>query len=162
MLALARRENKEGHYDIHTNTIQWPRAMQPTHARWETIEWEGVDGEEDGQKQLSNGIHGAEQDVEREHTSIFKELSPVYPRNFMISDLCLEGAPESKFGSPGLDNDPQSLSNIPHDVLDELPAECRQAFEEARSREMSWRSKWSTEGRDGNRARFMPTVEWFP
>ncbi len=168
ILTNARRENNKGHYDIHTNTFQWPRTMQPTHARWERLERERADadgegdGDGDGQKKLANGISGAEHDVDEELSSIFKKLDPIYPRNFMINDLSLEGAPESKFGPPGRDNNPQSLSDLPRDVLDELPADCRQAFEESKKREVSWRAQWDTESTDGKRARFMSTVEWFP
>lgn len=161
-LAAARRENDRGHYDIYTNAVQWPRAMQPTHARWETTERESADEQNNELKAAVHGVNEGEYDVDQELSSIFKKLDPVYPRNFMIQDLSLEGAPESKFGPPGCDYDPQSLSNLPRAILDELPGECRQAFEEARRQEMSWRSRWNTENTDGKRGRFMPTVEWFP
>lgn len=162
MLTNARQENDEGHYDIHTNTVQWPGTMQPTHARWENIERERGNGDEDAQRKLVNGTNGAEHDIDEELSSIFQKLSPVYPRNFMINDLTLESAPQSRFGPPGLDNDPQSLSSLPQDVLDELPADCRQALDEAKEQEVLWKSQWSTESTDGKRGRFMPTVEWFP
>jgi chromatin structure-remodeling complex protein RSC7 len=159
----SRRESQEGHYDIHSNTVQWPRTMQPTHARWETVE-PGETGRRRAEQnsELLDENNSAEGDVDQELSSLFKQLDPVYPRNFMIHDLYLEGAPESKFGPPGLDNDPQSLSSIPHDVLDDLPPNCRQAFKEAKKRELLWRSQWSTESVDGKRGKFMPTVEWFP
>ncbi len=161
-LAAIRRENNEGLYDIHTNTIQWPRTMQPTHARWESVQREKTGQKHPEQKRLTNGANGDGSDVDQELSTIFQALNPIYSRNFLIQDLCLEGAPESKFGQPGLDNDPQSLSSLPHDILDELPADCRQAFEEAKARESAWRSRWNTETTDGKRGRFMPTVEWFP
>lgn len=161
-LAAVRRENSEGLYDIHTNTVQWPRTMQPTHARWESVERERDNGRYDEKKQLANGSNGDQDDIDQELSSIFKDLNPVYPRNFMINDLSLEGAPESTFGPPGLDNDPRSLASLPRDILNELPADCRQPFEEAKARELSWTSKWTTESADGKRGRFMPTVEWFP
>lgn len=136
--------------------------MQPTHARWERVEWDEANDGEDGQKQLENGVNTPEQDADHGLPSIFKKLDPVYTRNFMIHDLVLESAPESKLGPPGLDYDPQSLSSVPDNILTELPPDCRQAFEEARQGEMSWRSRWNTETTDGHRGRFMPTVEWFP
>lgn len=136
--------------------------MQPTHARWESAEREKKAPEYSEQTNLTNGANGDELDVDQEVSTIFQALNPVYPRNFLIQDLILEGAPESNFGPPGLDNDPQSLSRLPHDILDELPADCRQAFEEAKARESAWRSRWGTETTDGKRGRFMPTVEWFP
>ena len=161
-LAAVRRENSQGLYDIHTNAIQWPKAMQPTHARWENVERQTNHGKEEAKKELANIASNDQENVDQELSSIFKELKPIYPRNFMIHDLALEGAPESTFGPPGLDHDPQSLSSIPATILDELPAECRQAFEEAKARELAWKSKWTTESVDGKRGVFMPTVEWFP
>ena len=161
-LAAVRRENNDGVYDIHTNILQWPKTMQPTHARWTSVEQERADGQGDEKMKDANGINADQHDTDQQSSSIFKELDPVYPRNFMIHDLVLEGAPESRFGPPGLDNDPQSLSSLSCDVLDELSADCRQAFEEAKARELSWRSRWSTESTDGARGRFMPTVQWFP
>lgn len=163
-LTAIRQENNEGLYDIHTNTIQWPRTMQPTHARWERVPHEKTNQQYPKQHKLTNGAsgNGNGPDVDQELSTIFQALDPIYPRNFLIQDLCLEGAPESKFGPPGLDNNPQSLSNISQDILDELPTDCRQAFEEAKARESTWRSRWNTETTDGKRGRFMPTVEWFP
>jgi chromatin structure-remodeling complex protein RSC7 len=162
VLTAVRRENSEGHYDIHTNTVQWPNTTQPTHARWETVEPGRGHGAKDRQGDPADGINGAEHDTDQELSTMFKHLDPIYPRNFMICDFTLEGATESKFGPPGLDTDPQSLSSVPRDVLDELPAECRHAFEKAKQREMAWRARWKTESADGYRGRFMPTVEWFP
>ena len=88
------------------------------------------------------------------------KLEAVYARNFRIHDLCLESAPDSSLGPPGLDDDPTSLTNVPRDVVDELPPECRAAFDEARSREVDWKSKWLTEATDGMRARFTPSMNW--
>jgi chromatin structure-remodeling complex protein RSC7 len=161
-LTAARDENNEGHYDIHTNTLQWPKTMQPTHARWETVKPEGANAQQSGQGRLTNGTHDDEDDVGQELSSIFQRLDPVYPRNFMIHDIHLKSAPDSSLGPPGLDTDPQSLSNLPSDIVDELPADCRQAFEEAKKREMAWKSQWNTEATDGKRGKFMPTVDWFP
>ena len=125
--------------------------MQPTHARWE-----------DAKGEVADGPNVDEGGPDQELSVLFKKLDPVYARNFMIHDIYLKHAPESRFGPPGLDNDPQSLSSIPSDILGELPQDCRQAFEQAKSSEMSWRLQWSTESTDGKRGKFLPTVEWFP
>jgi chromatin structure-remodeling complex protein RSC7 len=161
-LAAARQDNNQGHYDVHTNTIQWPRSMQPTHARWENAELDGADGRENDEGKLVDEPNADGDDTDKELCAHFKKLDPVYPRNFMIHDLYLKGAGDSRFGPPGLDHDPQSLSSLPSDILDELPPDCRQTFEEAKNREISWRSRWSTEMTDGKRGRFLPTSEWFP
>lgn len=80
----------------------------------------------------------------------------------MIHDVCLESAPDSNFGSPGMDDISQKTPILSDEILDELPPGCRQAFDAAHQREESWRSQWTTESADGKRAKFMRTVEWFP
>jgi chromatin structure-remodeling complex protein RSC7 len=130
-------------YDIHTNVMQYPAHMQPTHARWELVD--DQENTEDDDK------------VER-----LPHLDPVYGRNFRIHDLCLESAPESWFASAGPDYGDTGLSSIPPNILDELPEDCLQAFEEAKSREAEWRGRWHTEQQDGLRASLLPSFEWFP
>ncbi|KIW23801.1 uncharacterized protein PV07_11974 [Cladophialophora immunda] len=142
-LTANRLENINGVYDIHTNVMQYPAHMQPTHARWEI-----VDDQEDTEALEKSGR--------------LPHLDPVYGRNFRIHDLCLESAPESWYGTPGTPEEGNSLSSIPVSILEELPADCLRAFEEARSREAEWRGKWHTEREDGLRARLLPSFEWFP
>jgi chromatin structure-remodeling complex protein RSC7 len=142
-LAASRRENTDGVYDIHTNVMQFPANMQPTHARWELV----VDHESTIEPEQKDGL---------------PHLDPVYGRNFRIHDLCVESAPESWFAPAGVDGADGGLSSIPPAIIEELPADCLLAFREARMREEDWRSKWHTEGRDGLRARLLPSFEWFP
>ena len=94
--------------------------------------------------------------------TIFPQLDAVYARNFRIHDVCLETAPDSIVGVPGLVDDDGRLENIADDVVDELPPECREAFQEARFREAEWRRRWQTESVDGKRAHFLPATAWFP
>jgi len=89
-------------------------------------------------------------------------LNPVYTRNFRIHDMCLETAPDSTLGDPGIGEGLKGLSIIPQAVVEELPAECQQAFEEARAREAEWKGRFSTERTDGRRAHFVPTTLWCP
>ncbi|EXJ57377.1 hypothetical protein A1O7_07724 [Cladophialophora yegresii CBS 114405] len=142
-LAAARLDNRDGAYEIHTNVMQYPAHMQPTHARWEVI----VDQAE-------------AEDVDKEER--LPRLDPVYGRNFRIHDLCLESRPESWFVTAGPGTDNAALSSIPSSILEELPAECLRAFEAAKAREFEWRAKWHTEQQDGLRARLLPSFEWFP
>lgn len=146
VLRAARDENKEGVYDIHTNTMQFPLNLQPTHARWEEVMYEG-DAEKDSVEDLSRN---------------FTKLHAVYARNYRIHDLCLESAPESQMPQPGLGLAVPGLTDISPDILDELPADCRHAFEEAADKELAWRSKWLNEGVDGHRAHILSSVEWYP
>lgn len=37
LISVGRRTNLGGTYDIHTNSMQYPKIMQPTHARWERV-----------------------------------------------------------------------------------------------------------------------------
>lgn len=144
-LRAARDENASGVYDIHTNTMQWSAHMQPTHARWEVVD------DEDDEVEKDQGT-----------TSKLPKLHPVYSRNFRIHDLCLEGRPESNMPDPGHSLSGSSLANLPSDIYDELPANCRGALEQAVEREMNWRSRWLNENIDGHRAHILSSVEWYP
>ncbi|PKY04169.1 hypothetical protein P168DRAFT_290256 [Aspergillus campestris IBT 28561] len=37
LISTARRQNLAGTYDIHTNSMQYPKTMQASHARWERL-----------------------------------------------------------------------------------------------------------------------------
>jgi chromatin structure-remodeling complex protein RSC7 len=148
-LAAARQKNRNGLYDIHTNSMQWPSALQPTHARWRIVNDGTVDGTDLGAELA-------------EKMTIFPKLDSIYARNFRIHDVYLETAPDATMGAPGIADDGSCLSNIPDDLVDELPPECRDAFQEARLREIEWKSRWRTEAVDGKRAHFLPATTWFP
>lgn len=143
-LTAARKETWQGLYDIHTNVMQWPRHMQPTHARWSRVD------ETTGSRGEDTSTNGA-----------LPRLDSVYARHFRIHDLCLQSAPDSTLGSPGADEN-EGLSTISDDVLEELPVDCLGAFEEAKARETKWRNQWHSERIDGLRAHFLPSVEWYP
>jgi chromatin structure-remodeling complex protein RSC7 len=117
--------------------------MQPTHARWEVV------NDENDEEPAENSCR-------------LPPLDPVYGRNFRIHDLHLESAPESWLGSPGTVHEGEGLASIPPAVLEELPPDCFDAFEEAKTREANWRGKWHTESVDGLRARLLPSIDWYP
>lgn len=146
VLKMVRDENAYGVYDIHTNVIQWPSNLQPTHARWEVVNDEEEEDEDEVEAISSN----------------FSSLHPAYGRNFRIHDLYCESRPDSSFPNPGYGSDKTILSNIPPDILDELPASCRAAFDKASEQELGWRSKWLNESIDGHRAPILSSVEWYP
>jgi chromatin structure-remodeling complex protein RSC7 len=148
-LTAARKQNANGLYDIHTNSMQWPLAMQPTHARWDV-----ENDERDDETELSAEL--------AKKWTIFPKLDAVYARNFRIHDVYLETASDSTLGVPGIADDETSLSNIATEIVDELPPECREAFEEAINRETEWKTRWQTETTDGRRAHFLPATAWFP
>lgn len=143
ILTMARKDNEHGIYDIHTNLMQEPADMQPTHARWEEVQTEA---------HLVNGTASSHK---------FGPLNSVYTRNFRIHDLCLQSMPESKFPKPHFGLEPQGLSSISSQIWSELPSECRAAFESELAKERDWNSQWLGEHEEGLRAKLLPSVEWF-
>ena len=173
-LAENRRAAFNGVYDIQTNIVQYPRATQPTHARWEA-----VDDEDTSQKEanMSENHEDANKPQNQKDANMaqkphqtskheaqdggLSKLESVFSRNFRIHDTYLERPPESNFDSPGLDKAPTNLLSIPDNILDELPPECRKAFEEAKEKELSWKTKWLTEKTDGLRSDFRSSTSWW-
>jgi chromatin structure-remodeling complex protein RSC7 len=149
-LGALRRNNLNGIYDPHTNNMQYPKIMQPTHARWEQID----DNEVQAKLRLTNG-HTEDHD-EGEEKSIFPPVKPIYSKNFMIVDTVYQSAPSVNLGVPGPDGDAydlgfNGLSSVPEAIRVELPPECRKAFEDALEKEMQWKNKWGTEGQFAHR-----------
>lgn len=123
--------------------MQYPKIMQPTHARWEQI-----DDHAENRKLLANGHTNGDQEDEV-HT-IFTPVKPIYSRNFMIVDTAYQSAPSSHLGVPGPDGDAydigfNGLSSIPDDIKADLPLDCREAFEQALEKEIQWKTQWGTE-----------------
>jgi chromatin structure-remodeling complex protein RSC7 len=149
-LGALRRANLNGIYDPHTNVMQYPKTMQPTHARWEQID----DNEVQTNGSLPNGH--AEDPENGEVHSMFTPVQPIYSRNYMIVDTVYESAPASDFGVPGPDGDAydlgfNGLTGVPDDIKAELPLECLKAFEDALVKELQWKNKWGPESRDAGR-----------
>lgn len=149
MLTSMRRSNINGVYEIHTNTMHYPAAMQPTHARIEQV---------------------VDEDVEEPPApSAFPPLNPAISRNFMVMDTYMETPPAgispSSYNVPFRHSRPdhetyvqtdylapfQGLSAVPQEIRDLLPDDCREAFDKAVNREEEWHSKWGTEATDTSR-----------
>jgi len=98
--------------------------------------------------------------------TIFSPVPPIISRNFAVID--------THFLSPALTNPSHhsrttvpldmassghgygvggGLSAIPEDILAELPADCRAAFEEAKRAERGWSGLWGVEAEVGMRPR---------
>ncbi|CAJ2512609.1 Uu.00g007280.m01.CDS01 [Anthostomella pinea] len=129
-LAAIRRHNLSGVYDVHTNTMQYPSIMQPTHARIEQV----------ADSTTSND------------SARFPPLDPKIPRNFTIIDTYMETPPTGISSAvyeqrevPAFLADFQGLGAVSSDILDDLPPECREAFSKAVEKEHAWKSKWGTE-----------------
>lgn len=168
LLATARGFNNNGVYDYNTNMMFYPQIMQPTHAKWEYVP---PNSEDHDQKHLTNGLpngHAANGDEELdsamdidappEKSTMFSKVPPVISRNFTVVDTVFNAPPISNAGYPGPDghvvdptSGPNGLSTISQDLVDELPPECRAAFEAAKAQEVAWKKSWGTEATSGQR-----------
>ncbi|KAG9234909.1 putative chromatin structure-remodeling complex subunit rsc7 [Amylocarpus encephaloides] len=147
-LATQRKANLNGIYDVHTNITQYPKSMQPTHARWEQID----DYDPKNSADSMNGNVLNEGDAQ----TILPPVKPIYSRNFMVVDTVYETPPSSHLGVPGSDGDVRDLgfnglSSVSDDIKALLPSECFKAFDEAVGKEIKWKSKWGNEAQDTSR-----------
>lgn len=161
-LTSLRRANLNGIYDPHTNIMHYPKTMQPTHARWEQIDDHEAqtaartNGTVTTTNGTSNHYHSAANKDSENPSTIFPPVKPIYSRNYMIIDTVYQSAPASHLGIPGPDGDDydlgfNGLSAVSDDIKDELPPECRKAFEQALAKEKEWKGRWDSEARDGHR-----------
>lgn len=158
-LAFARRYNSNGVYDVHTNVMQYPKIMQPSHARWEQVPPPETE-DPDAVAIVNTSIGRSDQDEAT--NTIFPPIPPIYTRNFMISDTYYTTPASSTLGYPGPDEDvldigPKGLNSISADVIAALPEDCRKSFIETRAKEAEWKESWSNERHDGYRARLKIT-----
>lgn len=161
-------DNLEGLFDVQCNDLQFPKTIQPSHARWEEVAPSSqllTNGDAHLTNGLTNGAKAQDHGEQPTADGIFQPLDPVYPRNFTIHDVYLESAPYSSIGLPGLDGathdiGPSGLSGIDVEVADLLPPACRRAFDAAEERELEWKSRWLAEAADGKRASLLGTYLW--
>ncbi|BDD60668.1 hypothetical protein MPDQ_006612 [Monascus purpureus] len=135
-----RRQNLQGIYDIHTNAIQYPKIMQPSHVRWErlpppdpqttaklmkgmsTLRLTGDDKDNDSEKQFPDHhdephdvIPTANDDTQADenvnHATVFSSVPPAFSRRFAIHDVYYESPPYSNMGIPGPDGDVHDLGS---------------------------------------------------
>lgn len=119
----------------------------------------------------------AEQEPEPKSTTPFPTVSAPLSRRFAIHDIHYETPPESNLGIPGPDGDIHDLGTngllsiaanprypefVGPEILDELPAECREALLESAAREWEWKSRWGSETSDAVRATPLKSYAWFP
>ncbi|KAK3109822.1 chromatin structure-remodeling complex subunit RSC7 [Teratosphaeriaceae sp. CCFEE 6253] len=175
MTAL-RRANLDGVYDAHTNMLFYPQIMQPSHARWEqipppphtTARRPMANGHANDSPHTNGTNHPTDSnddmDVEELPPSpptMFSQIPALISRNFAVIDTHFTAPPVTAFSYPGL-NDPPGLSGIPDDVLDELPAECRRAFEQARRDELRWKQQWGSEAQSALRGDLRVGLNGYP
>jgi len=151
----------------------YPKIMQPTHAKWEQVVDHPSDNQPADTPHIGNNslVNGDSSNLSP-HTShprsdTFKPVPDVVSRNLLVADTYFECPPIANPGLPGPDGNitdlgPNGLSTVPQDVMDELPEDCRVAFEQARDAELAWKSKWSTEQSDGSRGTLRIGFNGFP
>ncbi|EEH44305.1 uncharacterized protein PADG_00594 [Paracoccidioides brasiliensis Pb18] len=135
-ILATRRENLNGQYDIHTNTMLYPRIMQPTHFRWEVVpppETSQANRSElfrsastaalglskdtpatpagNASKPPNGHSVKAEKDkpARKNASTIFPPVPAVFSRKFEIHDILYESPPDSTLSRPGPDGDSQDI-----------------------------------------------------
>lgn len=126
--------------------MQYPRIMQPTHARWEPCNSDNGSPPEEATSQSTRA------------DSMFSQIPSILKRNFMISDTYYVSPPATGFGIPGPDGDvldvgPLGLAATSGSVAATMPSECLRALESVRGEAVKWKNSWRGEKEDGERAR---------
>ncbi|KAH6646262.1 chromatin remodelling complex Rsc7/Swp82 subunit-domain-containing protein [Truncatella angustata] len=142
-IGAIRRHNNAGVYDIHTNVLQIPASMQPTHARVEQVHHSPA----------------------ATNSKVFPPINPVIPRNFKVIDTIMETPPASmssaayqqNYNAPDFLAPFHGLGAIPDEIKDLLPPECRTAFDEAVAKENEWQARWGPEAETAHRQ--PPTID---
>jgi len=136
-----------------------PKIMQPSHVRWDTVT------SANEQRFQQDGLLPASADSSE--PTIFSSVPPVVARNFLVTDTVFACAPIHNPGVPGPDGDVtdiggNGLTGISADLIDELPEDCRAAFEDAVRAEREWKRSWGTEGSDKMRGALRIGFNGFP
>ncbi|EMR68598.1 putative chromatin structure-remodeling complex protein rsc7 protein [Eutypa lata UCREL1] len=134
-IGAIRRMNLTGVYDIHTNTMQYPATMQPTHVKVEQVK-----------------------DSTVSDSPRFPSMDPKIPRNFKVVDTYMQSPPAGIAPAameqrevPSFLAEFQGLGAVSDDIKDLLPPECREAFDKALDNENEWKAQWGTESEDAHR-----------
>lgn len=185
-----RRATMDGIYDVHTNTMQYPQIMQPTHARWERVPPSDLGNTAelmstlsianksttDAQSASAEPADSADKPDNQTQKTIFPPVPPHISDRYLVTDMVYESPPYSNMGIPGPDGDlrnmnPNGLASIANpnhpefmtpEILALLPDDCKDALINAAAREIQWKSKWSTEAQDGMRAQPSKSYAWYP
>lgn len=162
-LARHRRQNLHGLYDTQTNVMQYPKIMQATHARWKQLPpysklsaARSLSMTQEGRSFVKkNNANGSKEghDTPPGGETIFPEVGSVISRNFMVADIYYVSPPVSGLGYPGPEEDVSDVGSggllqVPQCIRAELPAQCKQAFDENRVTAMIWKAQWGAEEAD--------------
>ncbi|KAJ5679089.1 Chromatin structure-remodeling complex subunit rsc7 [Penicillium macrosclerotiorum] len=188
-LVETRRATMGGTYDVHTNVMQYPQIMQPTHARWEQVLPADAHSAAElmtdmstlslANKSSSTADIKSTERTERPDVPSPALFSPVpshISNRYVVQDIVYESPPYSNMGVPGPDGDlrnlnPNGLASIANpshpefmtpDIIALLPNECKESLLDAAAQEVQWKSKWSTEANDGARSLPLKSYAWYP
>ena len=161
-ITAQRRQNLEGVYDVHTNFMQYPRIMQPSHVRWEQVMPRDADlrtSSDEAAGQLSEPENEGKlvDNANRSDVSMSTDVPRKYSRKFMVTDTLCETPSMSNLGYPGpdealMDIDPPGLVHVAEDVIAELPSDCREHFFRARKQQVEWKGRWGSESSEHARS----------
>ncbi|KAJ5084445.1 Chromatin-remodelling complex RSC SWI/SNF subunit Rsc7/Swp82 [Penicillium alfredii] len=130
-LADMRRTNLGGVYDVHTNSMQYPKIMQPTHARWERVPPQDTRITASLMTDMSslNITNNASADTEpiqntttephdstatpetteEKPSTIFPPVPTSISNRYLVQDVVYESPPYSNMGIPAPDGDVRDI-----------------------------------------------------
>lgn len=167
-LHSSRRQNFEGIYELHTNSNQYPKIMQPTHARWERLPYPHPTTCPDEPPTA----HRIQEPTTDESMQLIKSIHLGYPvvtpttfpsptsaiaRYCMIADTYYHSPSKNNLGVPGPDGDEHDvgsngLCEVPTEIIACLPPDCLEPFLDTQAEERRWKDTWRTESQDGSRS----------
>ncbi|KAJ5551302.1 Chromatin-remodelling complex RSC SWI/SNF subunit Rsc7/Swp82 [Penicillium sp. DV-2018c] len=187
-LTEMRRANLAGVYDVHTNIMQYPKIMQPTHARWERVppapattsaeletNMNSLNLKNPNETQEPRGTATDEVSA-KTSANTFKPVPAHLHDRYAIQDIIYESPQYSNMGIPGPDGDvldvgPNGMVSVADpahpefmspEIIELLPPECKEALIESAAQEVEWKSRWTTETRDGERTQPTKSYAWYP
>ncbi|KAJ5973807.1 Chromatin-remodelling complex RSC SWI/SNF subunit Rsc7/Swp82 [Penicillium waksmanii] len=182
-LSEHRRATMGGVYDIHTNSMQYPQVMQPTHCRVERVPPPDNRSLMTDMSSLKPTDSTNEPTTQDEKPQAEQQQAPVFPpvpahisNRYVVQDIIFESPPYSNMGVPGPDGDLRnlqpnglvSIANPSHpefmspDIIALLPDDCKEALLDSATREVEWKMKWTTETTDTQRAVPSKSYAWYP
>lgn len=195
-----------GTYDIHTNSMQYPQIMQPTHCRIERVpppdnriaaelmtdmsslslanqNRDTNTSTNNEQNQSNENDPTTTEDKNKNSEPNPEQQTPVFPpvpvhisNRYVVQDIVFESPPHSNMGVPGPDGDLRnlqpnglvSIANPSHpefmspDIIALLPDECKESLLDAATREVEWKTKWTSEVTDSQRCLPTKSYAWYP
>lgn len=183
-----RKSTMAGIYDVHTNSMQYPQIMQPTHCRWErvppadlnkdmsSLSLANTEASTEQLEQPTSAESTANENLHENPTSIFPPVPTHISSHYVVQDIVYQSPPYSNMGIPGPDGDlrsfhpnglvsiadPQHPEFMTPEIIAMLPEDCKQALIESAAQEVDWKSKWGTEAQNGARSHPSKSYAWYP